>query len=189
MRPIDKLTTPWSNGKQMAKHEQIEQTIEQLAPVLELLALDEGYTLCANEPVNIAENRSTVTCRMSSMNGKPFSQSFTAEEVRRKLHSMNHSAKQQEPLPEKQQQETESDMPKLDSFKKAAKRAGVRLGHPCICGCGKNAKRQFLQGHDAKLHSKINGLIESGKKLDAETRKLASTYITKRWPSEAKKVL
>jgi hypothetical protein len=68
--------------------------------------------------------------------------------------------------------------------KKAAKSNGKNT---CLCGCGRNVKKQFVQGHDATLHSLVVQAVKAGKKLVASAG--AKQYVKNRWPQHAKIVL
>lgn len=62
------------------------------------------------------------------------------------------------------------------SVKKAAKsngtkrltKAEIKAINPtgkCLCGCGKEVPRRFLQGHDAQLHSRVLEAFKAEKTL------------------------
>lgn len=74
---------------------------------------------------------------------------------------------------------------KTDGVKRLTK-AEIKAANPtgkCLCGCGKQVPRRFLQGHDAQLHSRVLEAFKAEKtvrvsKTTAEYLKTAS-WMTK----------
>lgn len=77
----------------------------------------------------------------------------------------------------------------MSATKTAPKAKAPKTAGKCMCGCGKSVDGKFVQGHDAKLHSKVIEAVESGKKLPAALVKMSGAYIKQRWPKLAKAAL
>jgi CDGSH-type Zn-finger protein len=56
-------------------------------------------------------------------------------------------------------------------------------GSGCLCGCGASARKAFVQGHDAKLHSLVNKFRKEnpGKQMTSLNQAQRAWLATKPW--------